>query len=72
MKDRCFIVYRADDPYELPVALCDTIKECATFCRSSRDEIYDSIKFGDVIHGYKVDAVNDDTEQYSAVRSIVD
>ena len=58
MRKVVYIPYRASDPYELPLAVFDTVADCARFCCCSRDEIYDSIKFGDVIHGYKVDAVN--------------
>lgn len=58
MRNVCFIVYLANDPYELPVAVLDTITSCSRFVSCSRDEIYDSIKFGDVIHGYKIEAVN--------------
>lgn len=62
MRNVSFIIYRANDPYELPVAVLDTVTACSRYVPCSRDEIYDSIKFGDVIHGYKVDVVGLDVD----------
>lgn len=56
---KTYIVYLANDIYELPCAFFDTVAETALYCRCCRDEVYDSIKFGDVIHGYKIDFVDD-------------
>lgn len=57
MRDVTYIVYLADE-LELPCGVFDTVTDCARYIPCSRDEVYDSIKFGDTIHGYKIDSVN--------------
>lgn len=62
-----YIIYKANDIYELPIALCDTVTECSKYIGCCRDEIYDSIKFGDVIKCYKVDIVTYEKDIYGSV-----